>query len=194
METSDKSVQIGENDWSVKMVAERSWDPAPHHCFCRWNLCLQKPRKSKIWIVLNDTHLPLNSIVTTMASFYIIDTLDKKKKKKMWLGRYFVYTVAQFCLSCLVSQNHSVYSSMHSFLAFRYLFWKPKFLLWAIFAGNSSKGATALLHANLWSSGEEYLSQGHLYLFNLSMWICLNTFFPLVHTCDDRNVFDKTLT
>lgn len=98
-----------ENEWSVKMVAERSWDPALPHCFCRWNLCLQKPRKSKIWMVLKDAHLPLNSIVTTMASFYIIDTFDQRKKKK-WLGRYFVYTVAKFCLSCLISQNHTVYS------------------------------------------------------------------------------------
>lgn len=30
---------------------------------------------------LKDTHLPLNSIVIIMASFYIIDTLKKKKKK-----------------------------------------------------------------------------------------------------------------
>ena len=82
----------------------------------------------------------------------------KKKKRKMWFGRYFVYTVAKFCLSCLVPLNHTVYSSMHSSLAFQYLLWKPKFLLWAIFAGSASKGATALLHANLWSSGEEYLS------------------------------------
>lgn len=150
----DQSKQ--ENEWSVQMVVERSWALVPHHCFCRWDLSLLKLRKSKDWMGLKDTHLPLNSIVIIMASFYIIDTLKKKKKK--WFGRYFVYTVAKFWLSCLVPLNHTVYSSMHSSLAFQYLLWKPKFLLWAIFAGRASKGATALLHANLCSSGEEYLS------------------------------------
>lgn len=148
----DQSKQ--ENEWSVQMVTERSWVPALHHCFCRWDLCLLKLRKSKDWMGLKDTHLPLNSIVIIMESFYIIDTFNKKKQ----FGRYFVYTVAKFCLSCLVPLNHTVYSSMHSSLAFQYLLWKPKFLLWAIYAGSASKGATALLHANLCSSGEEYLS------------------------------------
>lgn len=113
---------------------------------------LLKLRKYKDWMDLKDTQLPLNSVVIIMESFYIIDTLYKKKKRRF--GIYFVYTVAKICLSCLVPLKHTVYSSMHSSLAFQFLLWKPKFLLWAIYAGSASKGTTALLHANLCSSGK----------------------------------------
>lgn len=66
---------------------------------------------------LKDTNLPLNSIVIIMESFYIIDTFYIKKL----VGRYFVYSVANTYLSCLVPLSHTVYSSMHSSLAFQHL-------------------------------------------------------------------------
>lgn len=106
------------NDLCRWLLREKLGSCAPP-LFLQVRSFLLKLRKYKDWMNLKDSHLPLNSVVIIMESFYIIDTLYKKKKKQF--GRYFVYTVAEICLSCLVPLNHTVYSSMHSSLAFQFL-------------------------------------------------------------------------